>query len=421
MPESEAKCRRKFLRLLASSPLLAMGGLPAGPWDQFLTPGRLEAAQIERVADPSGNVVASAADAASIFDFEATCKEKLTIAHFRYIEQSSENGAGVRRNRGGFNKFAIRNRRLVDTHKLDMSVQLFGTVWNTPIALSPCSSLKAFHPEGELAVARAARTNGHLQILSTFAGAAVEDVVAARGAPVWFQLYATDDFNVARALLKRAQTAGCPVVAVTVDSAAPGPWMPFRQRMNSVKDGPRNCAECHQGGFADFVKRKGNFGGIDVSNVTVGSPPTMNWDLVKRIKDATTMKVLLKGILTREDAQLAVEHGVDGLIVSNHGGRTSPGSRATIESLPEVVDAVSGKLPVLVDSGFRRGTDVFKALALGAKAVCIGRPYCWGLGAFGQPGVEAVLAILTGELANVMHQAGAASVQTITRNYVVEV
>ena len=160
--------------------------------------------------------------------------------------------------------------------------------------------------------------------------------------------------------------------------------------------------------------------GFDISKVTVGSPPTMNWDLVKRIKDATTMKVLLKGILTREDAQLAVEHGMDGLIVSNDGGRTSPGSRATIESLPEVVDGVGGRIPVLVDSGFRRGTDVFKALALGAKAICIGRPYCWGLGAFGQAGVEAVLAIMTGELATVMHQAGTASIQKITRDYVVQ-
>jgi (S)-2-hydroxy-acid oxidase len=255
-------------------------------------------------------------------------------------------------------------------------------------------------------------------VLSTFSGSSVEDVVAARGAPVWFQLYPTDDFRVTRALLTRAQGAGCPVVALTVDSPAPGPWMPFEQRIGSVRDGPRNCGECHGGGFVDFVRRKGNFQGVDVSSVTVGSPPTMTWDLVRRIKDATTMKLLIKGILTREDAQLAVEHGVDGVIVSNHGGRTSPGSRSTIESLPEVVEGAAGKIPVLVDSGFRRGTDVFKAIALGAKAVCVGRPYCWGLGAFGQPGVEAVLAIMTGELATVMHQAGAASVQTITRDWV---
>lgn len=420
MQESKATCRRQFLRLLAGSPLLAFGGLPAGPWNRLLAPEIVEAAQAGS-ADPSGSVVTTAAEAASIFDFEATCREKLTSAHFQYIAQSSENGAGVRRNRGGFDRFAIRNRRLVDTHTLDMTVPLFGTAWSTPIALSPCSSLKAFHPEGELAVARAARANGHLQIVSTFAGSPVEDVAAARGGPIWFQLYPTDDFNVTRALLKRAQGAGCPVVAVTVDSAAPGPWMPFRQRMNSAKDGPRNCGECHGGGFADFVKRKGNFNGLDIANVTVGSPPSMSWDLIKRIKDATTMKVLLKGILTREDAQLAVEHGMDGVIVSNHGGRTSPGSRSTIESLPEVVDGAAGKIPVLVDSGFRRGTDVFKALALGAKAVCIGRPYCWGLGSFGQPGVEAVLAIMTGELANVMHQAGTPSVQKITRDLVVRV
>ncbi len=158
--------------------------------------------------------------------------------------------------------------------------------------------------------------------------------------------------------------------------------------------------------------------GLDLSKVTAVQPPNMNWDFVKRLRDTVKVKLLIKGIVTREDAQLAVEHGVDGLMVSNHGGRAEETLRPTIESLPEVVEGVSGKIPVIVDGGIRRGTDIFKALALGASAVGIGRPHSWGLAAFGQPGVETVLEILRRELRTIMRQAGTISVDKITRNYI---
>jgi len=145
----------------------------------------------------------------------------------------------------------------------------------------------------------------------------------------------------------------------------------------------------------------------------------MNWDFVKRLRDTVTVKLFIKGIVTREDAQLAVENGVDGLVVSNHGGRSEETLRATIESLPEVIEAVGGRVPVIVDGGIRRGTDIFKALALGATALGIGRPQAWGVAAFGQPGVEAVLEILRRELRTIMRQAGTTSIGMITRNYVV--
>jgi 4-hydroxymandelate oxidase len=161
------------------------------------------------------------------------------------------------------------------------------------------------------------------------------------------------------------------------------------------------------------------FTGLDLSNVTASQPVNMSWKFVKRLRDTVTVKLLLKGIVTREDAQLAVEHGVDGLLVSNHGGRADETLRPTIASLPEVLEGVAGKVPVIVDGGIRRGTDVFKALALGAAAVGIGRPYAWGLAAFGQPGVEAVLEILRRELRMIMRQAGTTSVDKITRRYVV--
>lgn len=156
-----------------------------------------------------------------------------------------------------------------------------------------------------------------------------------------------------------------------------------------------------------------------MSHVDNDVAPGMTWDFVKRLRDLTRMKLVLKGIVTREDAALAVQHGVDGVIVSNHGGRSEESGRATIDCLSEVVEAVGGKVPVLVDSGFRRGTDVFKALALGARAICIGRPYLWGLAAFGQPGVEAVLRILRAELQTVMQTVGTPSLQHITRGLVI--
>ena len=165
--------------------------------------------------------------------------------------------------------------------------------------------------------------------------------------------------------------------------------------------------------------RKPMFDGLDLSKVTATYPASTNWEFVKRLRDTVTVKLLLKGIVTREDAQIAVEHGVDGLITSNHGGRDEESLRPTIESLPEVIEGVAGKIPVIVDGGIRRGTDIFKALALGATADGIGRPEAWGLAAFGQPGVEAVLEMLRRELRTIMRQAGTVSVDKITRSSVV--
>jgi isopentenyl diphosphate isomerase/L-lactate dehydrogenase-like FMN-dependent dehydrogenase len=161
------------------------------------------------------------------------------------------------------------------------------------------------------------------------------------------------------------------------------------------------------------------FDGLDVTGVSLLSP-ALTWEFVRRVKESTKMKLVVKGIETREDAALCVSHGVDGIVVSNHGGRAEESGRATIECLPEVVDAVQGKVPVLVDGGFRRGSDVFKALALGAKAICIGRPYTWGLAAFGQAGVEKVLDLLTREFELMMKHVGATSLAKVNRSFIVD-
>jgi isopentenyl diphosphate isomerase/L-lactate dehydrogenase-like FMN-dependent dehydrogenase len=216
--------------------------------------------------------------------------------------------------------------------------------------------------------------------------ASVEEVTEARGAPVWYQLYPTADWRVTQGLVARAEAAGCPVVAFTVDL----PALSFRETsLELARLDERDCSACHTAGPTYFrLGRKPMFQGLDTTSLVDLSAPALTWDFVGRLKSATAMKVFLKGIVTREDAALAVDSGADGIIVSNHGGRQEESGRGTIECLPEVVAAVRGRIPILIDGGIRRGTDIFKALALGADAACIGRPYVWGLSAFGQAGVR---------------------------------
>jgi isopentenyl diphosphate isomerase/L-lactate dehydrogenase-like FMN-dependent dehydrogenase len=361
-------------------------------------------------------VIVSPKDALNVFDFETVARKNLPPAHFGYIATGVDDDSTVRANREGFERFAIRPRRLIDVSKIDTSIQLLGTKWKTPIILDPVGSQRAFHPEGEVAVARAAKTRDHLQILSTVTTSSVEDVTAARGAPIWFQLYATTEWRVSRAMVKRAEAAGCPVLVLTVDQISGTNRETLRkfERQDS-----RKCSVCHdRSSLQTSTQRKPMFDGLDLKGVRF-QPPTVTWDYVKLLKDTTPMKLVIKGILAREDAELAVQHGADGIICSNHGGRADETGRSTIESLPEVLEGAAGRIPVLIDGGFRRGTDIFKALALGATGICIGRPYIWGLAAFGQEGVEAVFDILTRELERAMRYAGTPTVDRIARSHVV--
>ena len=428
----QIKTRRKFLKMLSGSPLLASPGFLAGSFSSLLAAGEVTDKKFLGWLDSlqqSEEVITSPDQAMDVMDFEPAARKALPPAHFGYLATGVDDDGTVRANREGYSRIQIRARRLVDVENIDMSVSLFGTKWNTPIVLSPVSGQKAFHPECEVAVARAARAKGHLMMLSTVATSSIEDAIAARGGPVWQQLYPTNVWEVGRAIVKRAEAAGAPAIVLTVDIQE-GSNRETLFRAERVDK--RECSACHQsaytgdargrarggsGGFASYAARKPMFNGLDLSKVTAAAPANLSWDFVKRLRDTVTVKLLIKGIVTREDAQLAVEHGVDGLMVSNHGGRAEETLRSTIESLPEVIEGVSGKVPVIVDGGIRRGTDVFKALALGATAVGIGRPHGWGLAAFGQPGVEAVLEILRRELRTIMRQAGTVSVDKITRNY----
>jgi 4-hydroxymandelate oxidase len=418
--EEKMKARRRFLGFLAASPLLMGGGLIHGAFGKMLAlpPTDEKAARKALEGISAGeNLITSPDQAFDVMDFEPVARKVLPPAHFGYLATGVDDDATVRANREGFSHWEIRSRRMVDVSKVDMSVQLFGMPWTSPIVLAPVSSQKAFHPDGEIASAKAARAKGHLQILSTVASASVEEVTAARGAPVWQQLYTTDVWDLTRAIVKRAEAAGSPVLVLTVDLQ---PNSNRETLWRSRKTDTRKCTACHQPGFGNYLHQFPMFDGLDVSKAQDLHKTDMNWDFVKRLKDTMKMKLVVKGIVTREDAELALEHGVDGLVVSNHGGRGEETLRSTIECLPEIVQVCAGKIPVMIDGGVRRGTDVFKALALGADSIAIGRPYNWGLAAFGQAGVEAVLTILRRELDGIMRQAGTPSRESITRAFVTE-
>ena len=398
-PNLQATSRRRLLQYLAASPLLAHGALAQGvrPDD----PVNWAPRDIDKlIADPT--------QALDVFDFEPVMKKNVPPAHFGYMATGVDDEITLRANREGFRKFELRPRRLTDVSKVDMSADILGTTYDSPIVIAPTGSNRAFHPDAEVAVAKAARAGNHLQILSSVANTSIEDAIAARGAPVWFQLYTTQRWEIGEALAKRAEAAGAPVIVVTVDVRSLAKWETFvRLRRTDTRD----CGSCHGGN--DYLSRKPNFSGIALGGVGGTSVTNITWDTIKRLRDTVKTKIVLKGILAHEDAKLAAEAGIDAVVVSNHGGRVEDGVSATIDALPDIV-AAAGRMPVMVDSGFRRGSDIVKALAIGAKAVCIGRPYLWGLGAFGQPGVERVLAILRAETRAAMAQIGAASLKDLT-------
>ena len=380
--------RRRFLQFVAGTPLLA-----ASAW----------AAQRPEVT------LNSAADALSVMDFEEAARRVLPPAHWGYMASGVDDDATITANRVGFTHFTLRPRRLVDVSKVDMSTEVFGQTWTSPLFLCPIGGQRMFHADGEVAVARAAKAKGIVQVLSTATSIPVEDVARALGVPPWYQLYIPSQWDGVEHLVHRVEAVGCPVLVWTVDLLG-GRNMETAERFRRLDT--RNCSACHtnpRGGrnVPELPMLSGTQGGMN--------PPAATWAWADRLRKLTSMKLVIKGIDTREDARLAREHGFDGIIVSNHGGRATNTGRATIDALAEVIDGSGGQIPVLIDSGFRRGTDVFKALALGARAVGIGRPYIWALSAFGQQGVERVIDILRAELTLTMRECGTPRIQDITR------
>ena len=386
--------RREFLKFLAASPLLT---------DFSVFAQEVEETIGERLTDPS--------EVINVFEMEAIAREKMPPAHFGYLSTGVDSDITLRANRAGFTRFQIKPRRLVDVSQTDTSVNILGTEASSPIFLCPVGSHGAYHSEAELGTARAAAAKGHHMILSTQASTPIEEVAEARGAPLWFQLYPTDRWEYTVAMLQRAEAAGCTAVCLTID--LPGGRNTETQQIFTRQD-TRTCSSCHTG------QAKPIFDGLNMRGVGLNNP-AMTWDVIARMKDVTDMKVFIKGIEVAADSALAVQYGADGIVVSNHGGRATETDKGTIECLPEIVSAVNGRIPIIIDSGFRRGTDVYKALAMGASAVGIGRPYCWGLGAFGQAGVERVLDLLNRELLITMQGSGTPTINSIGPDYVNDV
>lgn len=392
MNHSRTHYRRNLLRFLAASPLLSVPLL------------RAAAPEIE---------LASAAAALDVFDFEAAAGKIVPPAHWGYLQSGVDGNVTRDANHSAYAKWQLVPRRFVDVSQVSLATTLFGSAVNSPVMISPIGSLRAMHPEADVAVARAAKTKNQLQIVSTQMSDPLEAIAAARSGPLWFQLYTTNRIEATRALVLRAQRAGCTVVAVTVDTPA-GRNTVTATRLR--RQDTRTCGNCHQvddaGNPRGGLATKPMFAGMDTQGLGLVSP-SLDWDFIRRLKDMTTMKVVIKGIEAEEDAALAVQYGADGILVSNHGGRALESGRGTVESLPGVVKGAAGRIPVMVDGGVRRGTDAMKALALGASAVGIGRPYVWGLACFGQAGVERVLDILNTELRLAMVGCGARSVGEI--------
>ncbi|MCL6257716.1 alpha-hydroxy-acid oxidizing protein [Aquiflexum sp. TKW24L] len=342
-------------------------------------------------------------DFKNVFDLESLSRKVMGDDAIEYLNGGADDLKTVKANLEGYNKIQIRARRLIDVSTISTKVDLFGQTLDTPIILSPVGFQKFFHQEGEVATAKAAASRKHQLIVSTVSNYSVSEVAAAYGPNLWFQLYPTPDRKITKILLEKAEQAGCPVCVLTVDTPVVG----NRESSGTTLFGLIEAGELKMGNLEGLLPKGMTF-----------TDPSVTWEMIGWLRANCHMKIVKKGIVTREDAALAILHGADGVIVSNHGGRQLESNRGTIECLPEVVDEIKGRIPVLIDGGIRRGTDVFKALALGATAVCIGRPFCWGLGALGQEGVEIALDILKGELVRDMQLAGTPSIGNITKDFV---
>jgi 4-hydroxymandelate oxidase len=376
---------------IARRTLLMSIGAAAG---EFILPGAAYGSRQQQLAD-----------AVNLFDFEPIARQKLSPVAWEYLSGGAGDELTLRWNRECYDRIKLRPRILVDVSKLDTRVKLFGREHRFPILLAPTAYQRMLHPEGELATAKGAA--GAAMIVSTMATTSVEEIAAAATGPLWFQLYVQPDRPFTRDLVQRAEAAGCQALVVTVDTPVVG----LRNREMRTK-------------FAlpPGVERP-NLKGLKTSSTSHLPPeneiysavldPRLTWKEIEWLQSLSRVPVLLKGVLNHEDAERALQAGVAGIIVSNHGARNLDTLPATIEVLPEVVAKVAGRLPVLVDGGIRRGTDVLKALALGAKAVLIGRPYLFGLAAGGAEGVTRVVNILRREFEMAMALTGRPSLAEI--------
>lgn len=333
----------------------------------------------------------------NLFEYEALAQERMDPASWDFYAGGSDDEVTLRANQTDFARIRLRPRMLVDVTQYDISTSVLGQPVQMPILVAPTALHCLAHPEGECATARGVGAAGTVMIVSTDATRSLEEVAGAASGPLWFQLYIYPSLKVGGELVRRAEAAGYQAIVFTVDLPVLG------KRERSIRHGvpmpPPPLVEANLVGVAADEQ----------------GPVSLTWETIDWLRSITSLPILLKGIVTAEDAQIALGHGISGIVVSNHGGRQLDGSVTGIEALSEIVEAVAGRCEVYLDGGIRRGTDILKALALGARAVLIGRPVLWGLAVNGAPGVEHVLEILRTELERAMQLAGCPTLSSINR------
>jgi len=338
----------------------------------------------------------------NLSNYETLAQNHIEPAAWDFIQGGSDDEVTLRANRSAFEHIWLRPRMLVKGSASNLSTTVLGTPVSMPILVAPVANHGLAHPEGECATAQGAALAHTLMTVSTFSTRSLEDIAASANAPLWFQLYLYRNLEVSAWVVQRAEAAGYRAIVLTADLPRLG---------NREKDIRNNFSLLSHLDLA-------NFPGAEAEENHYYIPFTPTWETLDWLKTVTSLPILLKGILTAEDALLALERGVSGIIVSNHGGRQLDSAIASIDALPEIVEAVAGRCEVYLDGGIRRGTDVLKALALGARAVLIGRPIFWGLAVNGAEGVHHVLEILRSELELAMILSGHYSLDTIDRSLV---
>lgn len=349
----------------------------------------------------------------NLLEVEDLARSRMAHMAYDYYAGGAEDEITLRENRAAFGRIALRPRMLVDISAIDTSTTVLGQRVASPIIVAPTAMHRLGHPEGEVATARGAGAAGTIMAVSTLATTTLEEVAAAASSPLWFQLYVYKDREITRALVERARAAGYQALCLTVD--APHSGRRERDARNRFALPPEMQLANFFGPEMRMMPREGS-GSALPTYVAKMMDLTLTWKDAAWLRSISEMPMLVKGILTAEDARLAVEHGADAIVVSNHGGRQLDTAIATIEALPEVVEAVAGRAEVYVDGGVRRGTDVLKALALGAQGVLIGRPVLWGLVLDGADGVQRVLEMLRHELEEVMLLSGRPTIASIDRS-----
>lgn len=371
----------------------------------FLAGSPLIQSQSPEGQAPSGSQTLR--DMVNVFDFEPVFRSHVNKAAREYVLGGSWDEWTLRRNRDAFGKILLRPRFFVEVDKLDVSTEFLGQKLTMPIVVAPTGTHSLVHAEGEVATVRGAGAAGATMCISTSSSFPIDKIAAAAKAPIWFQLYTGPTLQATREKVEKAVSAGCRMILVTAD----GPYQPPREKdiRNRLEEQSERKSIRSQRGHTN---EEGPYG------LPLRFQGRLTWKFLDDLCAYAKVPVLVKGILTPEDAVLAVQHGAAGVVVSNHGGRYLDFAPSTIEVLPEIVEAVGSKVPVLIDGGFRRGTDVLKALAIGAKAVMVGRPPLWGLGAFGTDGVQRVMELLRNELAWAMGLAGRPNIASIDRSLV---